>query len=60
VLPYATAVVAAVAIQQQVAERFPSVPVVTWEQFVPYFFYGHVLLPVMILAVLTGFGRRRG
>jgi Na+/H+ antiporter NhaC len=60
ILPYATAVVAAVAMQRQVAERYPSVPVVGWAEFAPYFFYGHILFPLMLLAILTGFGRRQG
>jgi Na+/H+ antiporter NhaC len=60
VLPYATSVVAAVATQQQVALKYPTVPVVHWGDFAGYFFYGHVLLPLMILSALTGFGRRRG
>lgn len=60
ILPYATAVVAAVAMQRQVAERFPAVPVVGWFEFAPYFFYGHILFPLMLLAILTGFGRREG
>lgn len=60
ILPYATASVAAVAIQTQVAAKYPAVPVVPWEQFVPFYFYGHVLLGVMMLSILTGFGRRQG
>lgn len=59
-LPYATSVVAAVAIQKEVAKRFPEVPVVEWSEFLPYAFYNHTLLPLMVLAILTGFGRRAG
>ncbi len=60
ILPYATSVVAAVAIQQEVAARYAYVPVVGWGELAPYFFYGHVLLPLMLIAVVTGFGRQRG
>jgi Na+/H+ antiporter NhaC len=60
ILPYATAVVAAGALQRQVAERYPTVPIVPWAEFVPYFYYGHILFPLMILAILTGFGQRKG
>jgi Na+/H+ antiporter NhaC len=59
-LPYAATIVAAVAIQQQVAERYDFVPVLSGGQFVPYCFYGLVLFPLMIVAVITGFGRERG
>jgi Na+/H+ antiporter NhaC len=60
VLPYSTSIVAGIALQQQVAQRYPAVPIVAWSEFAPYFFYGHLLLPLMIIAVLTGFGRKRG
>jgi Na+/H+ antiporter NhaC len=60
VLPYATSVVAAVAIQEQVAQTHDAVPVIQWSAFLPYAFYGHALLPVMVLAVLTGYGRKSG
>ncbi|MEZ6061293.1 MAG: Na+/H+ antiporter NhaC family protein [Planctomycetaceae bacterium] len=59
-LPYATSVVAAVAIQKQVTELYPEVPVVEWSEFLPYAFYNHALLPLMVLSILTGFGRREG
>lgn len=59
-LPYAATIVAAVAIQQQVAERYSFATVLSGEQFVPYCFYSLVLFPVMIVAVMTGFGRKRG
>lgn len=60
VLPYAATVVAATAVQRQVAERLPLAPVVPWEQLTVYFFYGLVLFPLMLISVVSGFGRRRG
>lgn len=60
ILPYAATVVAAVAIQNQVAERYTFATVIPWGQLVPYCFYAIVLFPLMILAVVTGFGRQRG
>jgi len=59
-LPYAATIVAAIAIQQQVAERYSFATVLSWEQFVPYCFYGLVLFPLMIVAAATGFGRKQG
>lgn len=59
-LPYAATIVAAGAIQQQVAERYDFVVLLSAAQFVPYCFYGLVLFPLMIIAVITGFGRKRG
>ena len=34
--------------------------VVPWSEAVLYIFYGMVLFPLMIVAVVTGFGRREG
>ena len=59
-LPYSATIVAAIAIQQQVAERYSFVIVLSWEQFVPYCFYGLVLFPLMIVVAATGFGRKQG
>jgi Na+/H+ antiporter NhaC len=60
ILPYAATIVAAGAIQQQVAERYAFAVVLSWAQEAPYFFYGLVLFPLMIVAVITGFGHRKG
>jgi len=60
ILPYAATIVAATAIQHQVAEHYDFAVVLTWAQTAPFFFYGIVLFPLMILAVITGFGRKRG
>ena len=57
-LPYAAVVAAAVAIQKQVATQYPFVEVLTVSDFGPFAFYCIILFPVMILAVLTGFGRK--
>ncbi len=60
ILPYAATIVAANAIQHQVAERYAFAVVLPWTQEAAYFFYGIVLFPLMILAVITGFGRKSG
>ena len=59
-LPYAATIVAATAIQQELAGRFAFATVVPWSEAVLYIFYGMVLFPLMIVAVATGFGRREG
>ena len=59
-LPYAATIVAAAAIQQELVARYAFVVVVPWAQSVPYIFYGIVLFPLMIVSVITGFGRRAG
>jgi Na+/H+ antiporter NhaC len=59
-LPYAATIVAADAIQRELALRYDFVQVVPWGQEVVYIFYGMVLFPLMIVAVITGFGRVRG
>jgi len=59
-LPYAATIVAANGIQRELALRYEFVQVVPWSQEVVYIFYGMVLFPLMILAVITGFGRERG
>jgi Na+/H+ antiporter NhaC len=60
ILPYAATIVAAAAIQQQVAERYAFVEVLPFAQEAGYFFYGLVLFPLMIVAAVTGFGRKKG
>ncbi len=57
-LPYAAVVVAAVAIQKQVASKYTFVEVLTVSDFAPYTFYCIILFPLMILVALTGFGRK--
>ncbi len=60
VLPYASTMVAAAGIQHALAERYPFAVVVPWAQQAPYVFYGLILFPLMILAVITGYGRKSG
>jgi Na+/H+ antiporter NhaC len=60
ILPWAATVVAAESIQREVATRYPFVQVVPWAQEAAYSFYALVLFPLMILVVVTGFGRKRG
>jgi len=57
-LPYAAVVVAAVAIQKQVAGEYEFVEVLTVSDFAPYAFYCILLFPLMVVAALTGFGRK--
>jgi Na+/H+ antiporter NhaC len=59
-LPYAATIVAATAVQRNLAERYPFVEVLPWAREAPYIFYGLVLFPLMVLAVITGYGRRTG
>ena len=59
-MPYSATIVAAAAIQQQVVERYPFATIVPWGQEAAYMFYGIVLFPLMIVAVVTGYGRRTG
>lgn len=59
-LPYASTIVAAHAIQRELVERYEFVEPLSWGQEVVYIFYGMVLFPLMIVAVITGFGRERG
>ena len=60
ILPYSAPIVAANAIQRQVVERYDFAVVLSWAQEAPYIFYGIVLFPLMVVAVITGFGRRKG
>lgn len=60
ILPYAATIVAATAVQQQVAERYAFAGVLSFSQEAGYFFYGLVLFPLMIVAAITGFGKKKG
>ena len=60
ILPYAATMVAATAIQRTLAERYSFVEVLPWAREAPYIFYGLLLFPVMIVAVVTGYGRKAG
>jgi len=59
-LPYASIIIAAGAIQAELALTYPFVTVLPWENMAVFVFYGIVLFPLMILSVITGFGRRKG
>ncbi|MFH1070815.1 MAG: Na+/H+ antiporter NhaC family protein, partial [Candidatus Glassbacteria bacterium] len=59
-LPYSATMVAAVAIQRDLAASYSFVPVLSWVQMAPWIFYCIILFPLMIIAVITGFGRKRG
>ena len=56
----AATIVAATAVQRNLAERYPFVEVLPWAREAPYIFYGLVLFPLMIVAVITGYGRKAG
>lgn len=60
ILPYSATIVAANAIQREVAERYAFAVVLPWAQEAPFYFYGIVLFPLMIMAAITGFGRSKG
>ncbi len=59
-LPYAATIPVAMDLQQKSHEVYEMVPVLTWAQQVPYMFYGLTLFPIMLIAVATGYGHRRG
>jgi Na+/H+ antiporter NhaC len=59
-LPYAAPIVAAAGIQRTLAARYPFVEVLPWSQEASYLFYGLLLFPLMIVAVVTGYGRKAG
>jgi len=59
-LPYESSLVAAAAIQRELAVRYDFAVVVPWAEKAPYIFYGSVLFIVMVTAVITGFGRKKG
>jgi hypothetical protein len=59
-MPHAAVITAAAAIQARVAERYDFVEIIPWGQEAPYIFYGLTLFPVMVLAVITGYGRKTG
>lgn len=59
-LPYESSLVAAAAIQRAMVDRYDFVVVVPWAHEAPYIFYGIVLFPLMLIAVATGFGHKKG
>ncbi len=60
VMPYSATIVAAAAIQREISGRYVFVEVLDWTQEAAFFFYGLVLFPLMIIAAITGFGRKSG
>jgi Na+/H+ antiporter NhaC len=60
VLPYSATIVAAAAIQSDVAKLYPFAEVLPWTQEASFYFYGMILFPLMIVAAITGFGRKKG
>jgi len=59
-LPYGAPMVAGAAIQRDLAGSYAFVEVLPWLQQASLAFYSLLLLPVMITAVVTGFGRKGG
>jgi Na+/H+ antiporter NhaC len=60
ILPYSAVTLAAIATQQQVQQRYDFVELVSWGNYAPYAFYTVILFPIMVLCVITGFGRKTG
>ena len=59
-LPYSAVTLTAIATQQQAAQKYEFVNVIPWEQYAPYTLYCVALFPIMVLSVITGFGRKSG
>ncbi len=59
-LPYSATIPVAISIQEELHAKYAFVPVLTWAEQVPYMFYGLTLFPLMLIAVATGYGHRRG
>jgi Na+/H+ antiporter NhaC len=59
-LPYSATIPVAASIHEELHAKYAFVPVLSWAEQVPYMFYGLTLFPIMIIAVATGFGHRRG
>ena len=57
VLPYAATIATGSALMRQAHETYDFVPVLSWIQIAPYIFYCLALFPIMIVAVITGYGR---
>ena len=60
ILPYSAIIPAAIATQHEVTKNYPNVVVTDWIEMAPYAFYTIVLFIVMLLSVLTGYGRKSG
>jgi Na+/H+ antiporter NhaC len=57
ILPYSGPVLAIAASQKAAAESYEFVPIIGWSELIFHFHYGNVLFPLMIVAVITGYGR---
>ena len=57
-LPWSATMVAAWGIQESISATYDFVEVIPWSEVWYFIFYGLVLFPFMIVAVITGFGRR--
>ena len=60
ILPWAAHFVVVTGIHEQVAETYDFAPILTWGEMAPYMFYGMILFPLMLVAVGTGYGRKKG
>lgn len=59
-LPYSAIIILTIALQKELLERYDFIVVLSWSDIWPHVYYGIVLFPLMILAVITGFGRKKG
>ncbi len=59
-LPYSAIIILTIALQKELLIRYDFIVVLSWADIWPHVYYGIVLLPLMILAVITGFGRKKG
>lgn len=60
IMPYSATIVAAAAIQREISGRYSFVEILDWTQEAVFFFYGLILFPLMIVAAVTGYGRKTG
>lgn len=59
-LPYNAVIPAAFAIQRRVHDQYDFAPVLGWSDLAPWVLYAILLFPLMLLAAITGLGRREG
>jgi len=57
-IPWCAPMLAIIASIRATSFSYPFIPLLNWASIAPYHYYGYSLLIVMILAALTGFGRK--
>jgi len=50
----------AIALQEELLSKYDFIEVQLWPDIWLHVFYGLILFPLMILAVITGIGREKG